>query len=59
MAQDLMQGRVTEVDVLQGEIQRLGQAHGVATPICDVVMQLIRQAEMKKAGLPNMQPGQI
>jgi 2-dehydropantoate 2-reductase len=59
MAQDLMQGRITEVDALQGESQRLGQAHGVATPICDVVMQLIRQAEMKKAGLPKMQPGQI
>jgi 2-dehydropantoate 2-reductase len=59
MAQDLMQGRITEVDALQGEIQRLGQAHGVATPICDVVMQLIRQAETKKTGLPKLQPGQI
>jgi 2-dehydropantoate 2-reductase len=59
MAQDLMQGRITEVDALQGEIQRLGQANGVATPVCDVVMQLIRQAEMKKAGLPKLQPGQI
>ncbi len=59
MAQDLMQGRTTEVDALQGEIQRLGLAHGVQTPICDVVIQLIRQAEMKKAGLPKLQPGQI
>lgn len=59
MAQDLLQGRITEVDALQGEIQRLGLAHGVATPICDVVMQLIRQAETKKTGLPKMQPGQI
>lgn len=59
MAQDLLLGRLTEVDMLQGEIQRLGRAHGVATPICDVVIQLIRQAERKKAGLPNLQPGQI
>lgn len=59
MAQDLMQGRITEVDALQGEIQRLGRAHGIATPIADVVIQLIRQAELKKAGLPQMQPGQI
>jgi 2-dehydropantoate 2-reductase len=59
MAQDLMQGRITEVDALQGEIQRLGLAHGVETPICDVVIQLIRQAERKKAGLPKLQPGQI
>ena len=59
MAQDLMLGRITEVDALQGEIQRLGLAHGVQTPICDLVIQLIRQAEMKKAGLPKMQPGQF
>lgn len=59
MAQDLLQGRITEVDALQGEIQRLGLAHGVATPVCDVVIQLIRQAEMKKTGLPKLQPGQI
>ncbi|WP_122073985.1 2-dehydropantoate 2-reductase [Pseudophaeobacter sp. EL27] len=59
MAQDLMQGRITEVDALQGEVQRLGLAHGVPTPICDVIILLIRQAEMKKAGLPKMQPGQI
>ncbi|MEP2717458.1 2-dehydropantoate 2-reductase [Pseudophaeobacter sp.] len=59
MAQDLMLGRVTEVEALQGEIQRLGKAHGVETPICDVVILLIRQAEMKQAGLPKMEPGQI
>ncbi len=59
MAQDLMQGRITEVDALQGEIQRLGLTHGIPTPICDVIIQLIRQAEMKKAGLPKMLPGQI
>lgn len=59
MAQDLILGRLTEVDMLQGEIHRLGKAYGVETPICDVVIQLIRQAERKKAGLPNLQPGQI
>lgn len=59
MAQDLIAGRTTEVDMLQGEIQRLGQHLGLATPICDVVIQLIRQTERKKAGLPNLEPGQI
>lgn len=59
MAQDLILGRVTEVEALQGEIQRLGLTHGIATPICDVVIQLIRQAEVKKAGLPRVEPGQI
>lgn len=56
MAQDLMLKRATEIDALQGEIQRLGHAYGVETPITDLVIRAIRVTEKKKAGLPMMQP---
>lgn len=45
MAYDLMAGRVTEINSLQGEIIRLGQQAGVATPICRRVAQLIEAAQ--------------
>ncbi len=44
MAYDLMAGRLTEIDSLQGEIIRLGAQSGVATPICTKVRALIEQA---------------
>ncbi|WP_170326833.1 2-dehydropantoate 2-reductase [Ruegeria arenilitoris] len=44
MAYDLMAGRPTEIDSLQGEIIRLGTQSGVATPICTKVRALIEQA---------------
>ncbi|CUH89134.1 2-dehydropantoate 2-reductase [Phaeobacter sp. CECT 5382] len=56
MAQDLMLRRATEVDALQGEIQRLGHATGTATPITDLVIRAIRVTEKKQAGLPMMEP---
>ncbi|WP_170790429.1 2-dehydropantoate 2-reductase [Ruegeria lacuscaerulensis] len=45
MAYDLMAGRVTEIDSLQGEIIRLGVQHGVATPYCAGVQALIEEAQ--------------
>ncbi len=44
MAYDLMAGRPTEIDSLQGEIIRLGAENGVPTPICAQVRELINQA---------------
>lgn len=44
MAYDLMAGRSTEIDSLQGEIIRLGKQFGVATPICAKVRALVGQA---------------
>lgn len=44
MSYDLLAGRPTEIDSLQGEIMRLGQQFGVATPICAKVSALIKQA---------------
>ncbi len=44
MAYDLMAGRVTEVDSLQGEIIRQGQMAGVPTPLCEKILGLIEDA---------------
>ena len=44
MAYDLMAGRTTEIDSLQGEIIRLGTETGKPMPICTRVSELIRQA---------------
>ncbi|MFA3916431.1 2-dehydropantoate 2-reductase [Ruegeria hyattellae] len=44
MAYDLMAGRATEIDTLQGEIIALGQRYGRPTPLCGVVAALIRSA---------------
>ncbi|WP_377186287.1 2-dehydropantoate 2-reductase [Ruegeria meonggei] len=44
MAYDLMAGRPTEIDSLQGEIIRLGAQAGVPTPICARVLALVDKA---------------
>ncbi|TCN41596.1 2-dehydropantoate 2-reductase [Rhodococcus sp. SMB37] len=45
MWEDLEAGRVTEVDWINGEVVRLGREYGVATPVNDRLVELIRDAE--------------
>ncbi len=45
MADDLVLGRRTEIDELQGEVARLGDQHGIPTPACDRIVELVRKAE--------------
>lgn len=45
MRQDLAAGRKTELDLFAGTIRRLGAAHGVATPVNDLLYRLIRLME--------------
>lgn len=59
MAQDLVQGRPTEIDSLQGMIIALGRAQGLTTPIADRVADAIRQAEAQGAGRPHLCPGDL
>ncbi len=54
MSYDLMDGRPTEIDVLQGEIVRLGASLGVPTPINATVADVLRTAEEAGEGLPNL-----
>jgi len=45
MCQDIIKGRKTEIDFLNGKISELGQRHGVPTPVNDVLTALIRFME--------------
>lgn len=59
MSHDLMARRPTEIDALQGTIIRLGQQTGIATPLCQRIVELIREAEQRQAGLPHLKPADI
>ncbi|MDE0514416.1 MAG: 2-dehydropantoate 2-reductase [Gammaproteobacteria bacterium] len=43
MLQDLEAGRTMEIDALLGAVKELGQLAGVATPVIDLVLALVRQ----------------
>jgi 2-dehydropantoate 2-reductase len=45
MLADLEAGRRTEIDSINGEIARLGDLHGVLTPLNDAMARLVRAAE--------------
>lgn len=49
MWEDLQRGRKTEIDLLNGEIVRLGAALGVPTPINERIVQMVKEAESKGA----------
>lgn len=42
MAQDTLAGRVTEVEIFSGRVCELGQAHGIATPVNELLGHLLR-----------------
>tara|TARA_R110002049_G_scaffold23781_6_gene84705 strand:+ start:95978 stop:96970 length:993 start_codon:yes stop_codon:yes gene_type:complete len=54
MAHDLMAHRPTEIDALQGEVQRMGIAAGLPTPIADMVLRVMAMAELADEGLPHL-----
>ena len=54
MAYDLMAKRKTEIDVLQGQVVRMGEKLGRSTPISAMVVDVIRSAEVAGQGLPNL-----
>lgn len=45
MLQDVEAGRRTEIEQLAGMVRRLGQEHGIATPVNDFVYHAIRAME--------------
>jgi 2-dehydropantoate 2-reductase len=45
MLQDLEQGRLTEVDVVNGGVARRGRAHAIATPFNDRVVEVVHAME--------------
>ena len=59
MWEDLLRGRATEIDYLQGAILALAKKAGVATPVTGRIMRLIKDAESARAGSPGLQPSQV
>ena len=57
MLQDVMKGRRTEIEYLNGYVSRRGSEVGVATPACDAITELIRRVERGelKSGASNVE----
>ena len=54
MYEDLMLGRRTEIDFLNGEIVRLGEKNHIATPVNTHIVELIKQSEQAEKGSPHL-----
>lgn len=54
MYEDLVLGRRTEIDYLNGEITRLGKKHHIATPVNKHIVELIKQSEQAQKGSPHL-----
>jgi 2-dehydropantoate 2-reductase len=59
MWEDLLRGRTTEIDYLQGAILELAGKTGVATPVTERIVRLITDAESARIGSPGFQPSQV
>jgi 2-dehydropantoate 2-reductase len=56
MSDDLISGRKTEIDQLNGEVVRLAQSLGLDAPVNRRIVALVREAE---AGAPALSPEQL
>lgn len=54
MWEDLVRGRDTEVDHLNGEIVRLAAEHGLQAPLNARVVALVHEVEQRRAGSPKL-----
>jgi 2-dehydropantoate 2-reductase len=54
MWEDLERRRPTEIEYLNGEIIRLGEKHGVPTPVNRKIRELVRAAEIARQGSPKL-----
>ena len=54
MWEDLERRRLTEVDYLNGEVVRVAEDHEVSAPLNASIVALVREAESKSAGSPNL-----
>ena len=57
--EDLMRGRLTEIDQFQGVIVRLARMHGLSAPISEAILWRVKQAEETLAGPPGLSPEEI
>lgn len=54
MYEDLLLGRRTEVDYLNGEIVRLGEKNKMLTPVNRHIVSLVKQSEHAQLGSPHL-----
>jgi 2-dehydropantoate 2-reductase len=59
MWEDLMHGRPTEVDYLQGAIVHLASQCQRPAPVSERILRLIKQAEAARAGPPGLRPEDV
>lgn len=59
MWEDLENHRPVEVDYISGEIVKLGKRVNIPTPMNERLIRLVKQAETKGLGSPNLSPKQI
>ena len=59
MWEDLVAGRKTEIDELQGAVIKLCKKHDLPAPTCAHVAALIKECETTGAGSPKLSPEQI
>jgi 2-dehydropantoate 2-reductase len=59
MLQDLEARRETEVDYITGAVSAWARQLGVATPVCDRLAALVRQAQAGGQGSPGMRPAAL
>ncbi len=48
MCQDVMRGKRTEIDFLNGKVVELGRRHGIETPVNEAMVSLIRFLEGRR-----------
>ena len=51
MLQDLLKGKLTEVNFINGFVSSIGKKHGIKTPFNDKVVEIISKAERGELGL--------
>ncbi|WP_412518846.1 ketopantoate reductase family protein [Staphylococcus simulans] len=49
MLQDLRKGRVTEINYINGAVTKIGREKGVATPVNDLIVDIVSEAQNNKA----------
>ena len=59
MWEDLQNKRPVEVDYINGEIVKLGKQLNVNTPMNERLIKLVKEAQDRGLGSPNMAPGNI
>jgi 2-dehydropantoate 2-reductase len=59
MAEDLVRGRRTEIDYLQGAIIEIADRRGLRVPLSRRIVTLIKRAEVAGPGSPKLTPDQI